>query len=87
MNPLDTTTDIESPEHIRFQHHVAGPARRAVAWFLDLLVRGTIVAVVTAVAAAGGLFGFSDIAAASAGLILLLLFFVEWGYYVFCEAL
>lgn len=87
MSPLDTTTDIESPEHIRFQHHVAGPAKRALAYVIDTLLRGVILFVVLALAAGGGLLVGDDLGAASLGIILLVLFVVEWGYYVFFEVL
>ena len=41
-DPLDTTAEVETPEHVRFRYHVAGPARRALAYLLDALIRGAI---------------------------------------------
>ena len=38
---LDTIATVESPEHVRFDYHVAGPARRALAYLIDLIVRGS----------------------------------------------
>jgi uncharacterized RDD family membrane protein YckC len=84
MPPLDTTTDIESPEHIRFQHHVAGPAKRALAYVIDFLVRGSIAFVVFMLAMMGGLVGGMEL---GMGIILLVMFVLEWGYYVLCEVL
>jgi hypothetical protein len=39
---LDTTTAIEAPEHIRFEVRIAGPARRSLAYLVDLLLRAAI---------------------------------------------
>ena len=36
--PLDTDVAIETPEHIVFRHRVAGPARRLVAYLIDMVV-------------------------------------------------
>jgi uncharacterized RDD family membrane protein YckC len=85
--PIDTTADIESPEQVRFQYHLAGPARRALAYLLDFLVRGIVVFIISFLAAAAGIAAGMELAAASQGLILLVLFVVEWGYYLFFELL
>lgn len=85
VQPIDTTTEIETPEHVRFRHRVAGPARRVLAYVLDALVRGTAVFVVVVVAAVGGLLSGGELAAASQGLVLLMLFVVDWLYFVFFE--
>src|SRR5262249_6474142 len=29
---IDTTADVETPEHVRFEYHLAGPAKRATAY-------------------------------------------------------
>src|SRR5262245_3567853 len=85
--PLDTTAEVETPEHVRFRYHVAGPARRALAYFLDALVRGVIVLCFVVIAQVGGLAAGSSLAHASTGVILLVLFAVEWGYYLFWEVI
>ena len=41
--PLDTTVEVETPEHVRFRYQIAGPARRAAAYLVDFLVRGLVV--------------------------------------------
>jgi uncharacterized RDD family membrane protein YckC len=85
--PLDTTTEIETPEHVRFRYHVAGPARRAMAYLVDLVVRGLIVLVAGSILAMmGGLSG-DTLAQAGTGVLLLVYFLIEWGYYVFFETL
>lgn len=83
--PLDTSTEIETPEHIRFRYQLAGPARRGVAYLIDLVFRGLIVF---------GLGLFATVASigvglpeASAGMILILVFAAEWLYYVAFESL
>src|SRR5262245_26725736 len=87
IEPLDTTTEIETPEHVRFRYHVAGPAKRAVAYLIDLLLRGLIIAVFFFVLLLQGVATADSFQNASYGLLLLLLFAVEWGYYVFFETL
>ena len=83
--PLDTTTEVETPEHVRFRYHVAGPARRLFAYGIDLILRGLILFAFYIVAIIGGLMtGFGD---ASTGLILVVWFALEWFYYVFWETL
>lgn len=85
--PLDTTTEIETPEHVRFRYHVAGPARRALAYLIDLMVRAAVVTVVGLAAALVGVASGEAFARASMGLLLFIGFWVEWGYYVFFETL
>jgi len=85
-DPLDTTVEIETPEHVRFRYHVAGPAKRAAAYLVDLAVRGVIVVFVGLLA----MIGFavdSALSHASMGLMLLVAFVVEWIYYVLLETL
>jgi uncharacterized RDD family membrane protein YckC len=84
--PLDTTAEIETPEHVRFRYHIAGPAKRALAYLIDLVVRGAIVVVVGLVAVLG--FAAGDaVSQASMGFVLLVVFAVEWAYYVLFETL
>jgi uncharacterized RDD family membrane protein YckC len=79
--PLDTTTDIETPEHIRFRYRAAGPARRAVAYLVDLLLRGAAGFVLVLIAASAGLLTGGG----SMGFVLVGMFALEWGYYVLFE--
>jgi uncharacterized RDD family membrane protein YckC len=82
---LDNTAEVETPEHIRFRYHVAGPSRRAVAYLLDLLIRLVVIAVAAVIIKLAA--GVSKRADGSWGLILVLIFLVEWGYYVLFETL
>jgi uncharacterized RDD family membrane protein YckC len=83
-DPLDTTTEIETPEHVRFRYQVAGPAKRALAYLIDLIVRAAIVLVIGFFASFGIALG-DTLAHASVGFILLVVFLVEWAYYVLLE--
>jgi uncharacterized RDD family membrane protein YckC len=80
---LDTTVEIETPEHVRFRYRVAGPARRALAYLIDTLVRAALFVVVLIVAVAFGL--DSELTGIGAGMTLLALFVIEWAYFVVSE--
>lgn len=80
---LDTTVEIETPEHVMFTSAVAGPARRALAYLIDLLVRGSVLFGIGLLFAAFGM----GISGWKSGALLLLLFVLEWGYFVACEVL
>jgi uncharacterized RDD family membrane protein YckC len=92
IDPLDTSVAIETPEHIVFRYRVAGPARRLLAYVVDLLLCYVALAIlgviiIFAVAGAGAI---SDTVEASLktgiGVLLILLFAVQWIYFVAWEA-
>lgn len=85
--PLDTTAEIETPEHVRFRYHLAGPARRAFAYFIDLIVRGLIVVAFAVALAFAGFAADEELGYASVGVLFVVWFLVEWGYFVLFEAL
>jgi uncharacterized RDD family membrane protein YckC len=85
--PLDTTAIVETPEHVRFSYQLAGPARRIIAYVIDLFIRGAIVVAIVVGASIGGATGSDAITGASFGAVLLVMFAVEWGYYVLLETL
>ena len=85
MPALDTAIDVETPERVRFSFRLAGPAQRAAAYFVDLLVRGAVFMVFAMVAGVTGV--FEGVSGAGVGLLLLAAFVIEWGYYVLCERL
>ncbi len=87
MAQLDTTTEIETPEHIRFRHRLAGPSRRVFAYAVDAVLRYGFVLIVGLLAQLGNLVATDELGMASTGLVLVVLFVVEWGYYVLSEAL
>jgi uncharacterized RDD family membrane protein YckC len=82
---LDTVTRVETPEHFSFTFELAGPMRRAVAYAIDLAVRGVILMVLVWVGAIAGIFGFWDADGLAIGVLLVLAFVLEWGYFVVLE--
>jgi uncharacterized RDD family membrane protein YckC len=91
--PLDTDVAVEAPEHIVFRHQVAGPARRSLAYVLDLAVcyGAAMVLSILLILAAMGFAGLNSavetIGGASEGVILLVLFAAQWLYSFLSEGL
>jgi len=89
---LDTSVAIETPEHIVFRYRVAGPARRLLAYLVDLVIcYGS--ALLVSILILFVLFGSGAVGSAvdsaealSMGIILLLLFAAQWVYFVAWEA-
>ncbi len=82
---LDTTLELETPEHIAFRYQVAGPARRAAAYLVDWMVRIAIVLFATILSLFTSWSWNSTVAGFEAGALLVLFFVLEWGYFVFFE--
>lgn len=82
---LDTMQTVEVAEGVDIYLRPAGPVPRAFAYGIDLLLRWCIVLAVVLIGALGmsvtGLGGGEY----GVGMFLLLLFVIEWGYYVICE--
>ena len=76
---LDTRYKVETPEGIDLILRPAGLVARALAFAIDLLIRGALLAVLFAVLALLGQFGM--------GLGTILLFLVTWWYMVLFEVL
>jgi uncharacterized RDD family membrane protein YckC len=85
VRALDTTVEIETPEHVVFSCSLAGPGRRALAYLIDLFVRFAILFVIGMVLSMASL-GHSELSGFQLGAILLLMFALEWGYFVACES-
>jgi uncharacterized RDD family membrane protein YckC len=86
MTPaFDTVLSVDTPEHLVFQIRIAGPTRRALAWLVDLVARGLLLLVLTI--AVSIVFGSLDLGGVGQGMFLLLLFVLDWGYFVASEAL
>ncbi len=90
--PLDTDVAIETPEHIVFRYRIAGPMRRGLAYLIDLLACygaffGIAIIVILATAGSHG-FGetMSTAMGAGLGLLMLIIFFIQWIYFVVWEA-
>jgi uncharacterized RDD family membrane protein YckC len=85
MVALDTTAAIETPEHVQFSVRIAGPTKRGLAYLLDLLIRGAFLFALLLLMVAFDV--VSDVDQASGGVLLVVMFAVEWGYYVLFETL
>lgn len=79
---LDTTLELETPEHIAFRYQLAGPARRAAAYVVDLIVRGAILFFMALVILSTSSVASADFAGFETGALLLVFFALEWGYFV-----
>lgn len=90
--PLDTSVAIETPEHIVFRYRIAGPARRLLAYLVDLVVcyGGALLLCVLILVAAFGSGAVGDAVDSaqelSTGIVLLILFAAQWLYFVAWEA-
>jgi uncharacterized RDD family membrane protein YckC len=85
MALLDTTTDVETPERVRFRYRLAGPGPRAAAWGLDFALRMIVTGLVVVALLGGGL--LTGLEGVGLGLTLLVLFISEWFYGVLFETL
>jgi uncharacterized RDD family membrane protein YckC len=74
---LDTARRVATPEGVEITLRVAGPVPRALAYALDLLLRGAVMIALTIAVSALGRFG--------SAVILLTAFLLEWLYPVFFE--
>jgi uncharacterized RDD family membrane protein YckC len=87
--PLDTDVAIETPEHIVFHYRLAGPARRALAHGLDLMLcygAAALLAIVVLFASPGEGADLGELGKAGVGIVLVLLFAAQWIYFVVWEA-
>jgi uncharacterized RDD family membrane protein YckC len=75
---LDTARRIATPEGIELTLRLAGPVPRALAWVIDLLLRGIVLALIAFAAARLHQFGTA--------IILLSAFILEWLYPAWFEA-
>jgi uncharacterized RDD family membrane protein YckC len=72
---------VETPENVVLTYQLAGPTLRCAAYLIDTAVRAAGVMVIGIVLACAGVAA----PGLSMGLLLVMLFLVEWGYFVICE--
>jgi uncharacterized RDD family membrane protein YckC len=72
---------IETPENVVLVYQLAGPAIRLGAYLIDFGVRAVVIVIVSIFLLCTGMV----IPGMSGGLLLLLLFFMEWGYFIVAE--
>ena len=77
--PLDTLRQVETPEGVALVLRAAGAVPRALAWLIDLGVRGSVYFSGATVLGLAGETGM--------GVMLLLLFVLTWGYPILFEVL
>ncbi len=75
--PIDTLRALASPEGVELPLSLAGPIPRALAWFVDLLVRLAIFLLLSSILAA--------LLQVGQAILVLVFFFLEWMYPIFCE--
>lgn len=80
---LNLDMAVESPENVQLTYQVAGPAVRCLAYGLDSLVRGILLILILCVA----LWSSEYLPGVTWGIVLVILFGLEWGYYVISEGL
>ena len=74
---LDTYREVETPVGVELQLRAAGPVARALAFVIDLLLRGVILVLLSISLSIVGNFGM--------GLFLIVVFMMEWFYPVLFE--
>lgn len=79
---VDLQLIIETPENVVLAYPLAGPAVRVAAYLIDLCIR-VVSMIVLAIFLRLGIGSISG--GLSTGLFLLLLFLMNWGYFVFFE--
>lgn len=84
LDPIDTMTEVDTPERVQLHCRVAGPAQRAAAYAIDLVVRGVLLGVCALGAAALDALD-TDWDGIGQGVVLVVFFALEWAYYVACE--
>jgi uncharacterized RDD family membrane protein YckC len=87
QDPIDTSAEVETPEHVRFHHQLAGPARRALAYFIDLVVRALIAGVLLVIFLIAGIASGDELLGLSKGVMAIVFFALEWGYFVLFETI
>jgi uncharacterized RDD family membrane protein YckC len=85
--PLDTVVVVETPEHVRFRHTLAGPSRRALAYALDAFCRMVVLGLVAGMAAIGHVSRTGLTPGLATGMVLVVAFVLEWAYFVLFETL
>jgi len=87
LRMIDTDAEVETPECVRFRYRTAGPTRRLLAYAIDSLVRAGILLLVGMSLILSSVINEKNFAEAAFGLMLVVFFVLEWGYYVLFETL
>jgi uncharacterized RDD family membrane protein YckC len=87
QRPIDTDTEVATPEYVRFRYRTAGPMRRALAYTVDFIVRIMVGLVVLFGLVLSGVLSANEVTDAASGMALVIFFALEWGYFVLFETL
>lgn len=82
LEPVSLVHVVETPENVVLQYKLAGPALRLGAFVVDLIIR--VVIVLVFLFFAGLTFG-RDLPSLTLAMTLVLVFFLDWVYFVVCE--
>ncbi|WP_166821771.1 RDD family protein [Thalassoroseus pseudoceratinae] len=83
QSSVSLALELQTPENIVLSYQLAGPASRCAAFLIDGLVRGGILIALMILS-----FLLADyLPGTSTGLMLLTLFFLDWGYFTISEGL
>jgi uncharacterized RDD family membrane protein YckC len=83
--PLDTRTEIITPENIAFEYRVAGPFRRLPAYLIDVATRVTLLLLLLVMLS--WVFGYFGLEGLGIGLWMILWFVTDWFFGGLFEAL
>ena len=93
---MDERVHISTPDHVSLEFELAGPGSRFSAYVIDFIFNVLlIIAIILIAYLTGALIALRSLAAISAGasdswlwaLVLLIIFLINWGYYVFFEGI
>lgn len=68
---------VRTPEQVEFSYELAGPVERACAWLIDVAAMAVLMVVALGALSGGGV--------VAAPLTYVVLFLIQWGYFVFFE--
>jgi uncharacterized RDD family membrane protein YckC len=83
--PVDLKLVIETPENVFLTYRLAGPAVRVGAYLVDLTIRFAALFAASMIVGCSGLGMY--LPGTSIGMLLVLAFFLEWGYFAVSEGL
>jgi uncharacterized RDD family membrane protein YckC len=94
---MEERVHISTPDHVSLEFELAGPGSRFSAYVIDFVFNVLlIIAVIIVAYLGGGLFVLRSLAGTSSGnasaswllaIVVLIIFLINWGYYVFFEGL
>ncbi len=81
----EVTHEIETPELVNFEFELAGLASRGLAWCLDMVLIVALLVTIGLLSMTLGLASAGWLAGPALAITYVLVFLVQWGYFVFFE--